>query len=228
MTTMTLTSIIILIMLLGTIAIFMIVTHFWKCRNEYTLPNESGRTKSLLWSYANEVADGTIECNNVHEESPKTCINREYEEPGHTEPNLTDVRPVYSQINRLEDRPILARRTMSSLVSIAPNEKEKVYFGETLKTTVISTGYNYLILILSIVNIVMFLLMRVAKAYYEKGLHVDIFSPVSMYSLATSYYTGETQLNRPPEKDIVIEEERSQDELEEFPTAQEFVWNSDV
>ena len=91
-------------MLLGTIAIFMIVTHFWKCRNEYTLPNESGRTKSLLWSYANEVADRTIECNNVHEESPKTCINREYEEPGHTEPDLTDVRPVYSQINRFEDR----------------------------------------------------------------------------------------------------------------------------
>ena len=129
---------------------------------------------------------------------------------------------------KVNQRLILARRTMSSLVSIAPNEKEKVYFGETLKTTVISTGYNYLILILSIVNIVMFLLMRVAKAYYEKGLHVDIFSPVSMYSLATSYYTGETQLNRPPEKDIVIEEERSQDELEEFPTAQEFVWNSDV
>ena len=133
----------------------------------------------------------------------------------------TDQLVTSSSDRKVNQRLMLARRAMTSLISITSNEKERVYYGETLKTTVISTGYNYLILILSITNVVLFVLMRVARAYYSRGLHVDIFSPISMYSLATSYCAGKTPLNSPPEKEIVLREERIQDEIEVLPVEQE-------
>lgn len=99
MTNSTLASIIILITFLGAIGILTIGMICWKRINDYTVLIESGAAKSLLWSYANELMGENIESNNASEERPKICINSELEEPGDTEPELIDVRPVYSQTN---------------------------------------------------------------------------------------------------------------------------------
>lgn len=61
--------------------------------------NESETARSLVWSYANEVADGTIRCNNAPEESHKICIITEHDEPGGSGPDRIDVSPVYCETN---------------------------------------------------------------------------------------------------------------------------------
>ena len=101
-TTMTLHSIIIFVALLVITVIFVIGTRLWKWGNERTVLNESGTTKGLLWSYANELVDESTGCNRAPEESPKIFISTGPEEWDYVRSELVDVRPVCSQTKSLE------------------------------------------------------------------------------------------------------------------------------
>ena len=97
MTTMTRPSVIILHVFIGLTVILVIFTCCWKCSHERTVLNESGTTKALLWSYANELAGEPIGWTEAPEVSPRIFVNTTYEEPDHTEPEPVDVRPVHIQ-----------------------------------------------------------------------------------------------------------------------------------
>ena len=111
----------------------------------------------------------------------------------------------------------LARRVITSIVSIVSNEDEKVYFGNIKRTTVISNGYNHLILILAAINILLYLMMIVAKSRYKIGLHTDVFSPVAMFLLAISNCRYDDEMRSAGNSEIVMQGEKTEDGLEIQP-----------
>lgn len=98
----------------------------------------------------------------------------------------------------------LARQLASSLVSIVADDKSRVYFGDTTKVTSVSNGYDYLIVLLGIVNTSLVVLTTLLRRRYEEGIYVNVLSPLSMFSLAVSYMRGDEKCNKPVEKGVIL------------------------
>ena len=104
-TTLTLPSIVILgIVLSVTVVLELLLVVKWllKRKNQRTLLNESGTTKGLLWSYANELNDEPIGYSRAPEESPKVCVSTGSAERDFRGQELFDVRPAFRNRNHLE------------------------------------------------------------------------------------------------------------------------------
>lgn len=99
---------------------------------------------------------------------------------------------------------ILARQVGGSLVSIVPDETNRMYFGATQKATSVSSGYDYLVVLLGVVNSFLFVATRLLRRHYEKGLYVNVFSPLFMFSLAESHCRGDDMCNKPVEKGVIL------------------------
>ena len=108
-TIMTMPSIIIFSVILGLTVIFwlnimiMWLYKYFTGRNDHTVLNESGTTKGLLWSYANELEEDPTGFNKAPEESPKISLNTGSEEYNHVRSKQVEVRPVRRNNNDLEN-----------------------------------------------------------------------------------------------------------------------------